>query len=83
MFKPLFNKINFLWKPHKAPETMDYPYKYVLSKDYKDPDKIAEKLDEFLGKDGWDKLDVSLGVGLRRFGTRERKQRTLYPVLTI
>lgn len=58
MFKSLFTKFQSIWKPHKSPADMDYPFRYVLSKEYKDPNKIAAKLDEYLGKDGWGKLEV-------------------------
>lgn len=59
MFRSLYTKVQSIWKPHTSPSSMDHPFRYVLSKEYKDPNKIAAKLDEFLGKDGWSKLEVS------------------------
>lgn len=38
---------------------MDYPFYTVLTKTYKDPDKIAKKLDELLGENGWSEMQVS------------------------
>lgn len=60
MFKLLYTRLRSIWEPQKPPSIMDYPFKYVLSKQYKDPDKISQKLTEFLGKDGWDEIEVSV-----------------------
>ncbi|KAK7717463.1 hypothetical protein SLS64_002955 [Diaporthe eres] len=37
---------------------MEYPFECVLSKQYKDPEKISEKLNEFLGEDGWNQMKI-------------------------
>lgn len=60
MFKSLYTRLRSIWEPQKSPSNMDYPFQCVLSKEYKDPDKISEKLDEFLGKNGWSEMKVSL-----------------------
>lgn len=60
MFKLLYTRLRSIWEPQNPPSIMDYPFKCVLSKQYKDPDKISQKLDEFLGEKGWSEMEVSL-----------------------
>lgn len=59
MFKLLFTRLRSIWEPQKPPSIMDYPFKCVLSKEYKDPDKISQKLNELLGENGWSEMEVS------------------------
>lgn len=60
MFRSLYTRLRSIWEPQKSPAVMDYPFECVLSKQYKDPEKISEKLNEFLGEDGWNQMKVSM-----------------------
>lgn len=38
---------------------MSYPVETILSREYKDPDKLEKSLNKHLGKDGWGELKAS------------------------
>lgn len=66
MFKLLYTRLRSIWEPQKSPSIMDYPFKCVLSREYKDPDKISQKLNELLGENGWSEMEVSAFKSLEK-----------------
>lgn len=60
MFKLLYTRLRSIWEPQKPSSIMDYPFNCVLGRQYKDPDKISQKLNELLGENGWSGMEVSV-----------------------
>lgn len=59
LFKIAIAKFRSIWKAEEPSPTMSYPVETILSREYKDPDKLEKSLNKHLGKDGWGELKAS------------------------